>query len=113
MALDLETGEITEDSSHTPLPKSLEFAFRTYAPEISSFSYNLRHGILEFTVDTPGILALLNECDLKYSYVRTMAFDDSLPPLRVCVQLQSLLSFYYRLIIQKQVSYGPQKKRLR
>lgn len=110
--LDLETGELTDDSVKTPFPKSLEFAFRAYAPEISTFSYNLRQGILEFTVDTPSIFILLNECGIEYSYIRTMSFDDDLPPLRVTVQLRSFLSFFYRLIIEKQ-SNGTSQKRVR
>lgn len=111
MALNLQTGELDNSQSPIPhsIPKSLECAFRTFAPEITSFDYDLRRGVLEFTVDSGAIFLFLNECGIEYSYSRNLAFEDKISPLRVTVQLRSFLSFFYRLIIEKQRSYVAQK----
>lgn len=105
MALNLETGELTDTKSERSYDKldSLEEAFRTYAPEITTFTYDQRRSILEFTVDTCGIFLFLNDCGIQYSYSRMLSFDDNdVPPLRVTVQVQSILSFFYRLIVKAQ-----------
>lgn len=105
MALNLETGELTDTKSERSYDKldSLEEAFRTYAPEITTFTYDSRRNVLEFTVDTCGIFLFLNDCGIQYTYTRMLSFDNNdIPPLRVTVQVQSILSFFYRLIIETQ-----------
>lgn len=98
--LDLSTGELTDEVVHVP-SDSLDAGFKLYASEINNFRFDRSKGLLEFDADTCGILIFLRECELDYTYSRSLALslDRELPPLHISIRVSSILSYYYRLIV--------------